>query len=203
MSASKYWHLLTQNLKYISSTVAHLLGLSGAAGRPKYLDINVGARLVNWPERMRIVIDMLLSLSDYRIIKILDLGCGHQAIRHHIPAGSEYYPVDNQKRSPDTIVMDLDHEFPVGQFDVTLAIGVLEYLDDPLKILHQLLKQTRFAIVSYNFTERARVRRNNGWRNFMSLEDFERLVYSAGFSTRQRVEVKSKQYVFLLDRLHE
>ncbi|WP_319533456.1 methyltransferase domain-containing protein [uncultured Cohaesibacter sp.] len=82
---------------------------------------------------------------------VLDLGCGYQLPRQFLEPACTYTPCDISQRTPDTIVCDLNKgEFPEGQFDTALVLGVWEYtpnIDFILDRLRQQVKKGRLLLL--------------------------------------------------------
>lgn len=82
--------------------------------------------------------------------KVLDLGCGLQLPRQFLEQKCTYLPCDMVQRTPDTIVCDLNkNEFPEGQFDSVLMLGVLEYIPDIEFVLKKLQTCSKKVIFTY------------------------------------------------------
>ncbi|SNY94282.1 Methyltransferase domain-containing protein [Cohaesibacter sp. ES.047] len=82
--------------------------------------------------------------------RVLDLGCGYQLSRPFLEPACSYTPCDISQRTPDTIVCDLNNgEFPEGQFDAVLVLGVWEYTPNIDFILDKLRQQAKKVIFSY------------------------------------------------------
>ena len=84
---------------------------------------------------------------------ILDLGCGDQSIRQYFSEErTRYVPVDIVKRSEDCVVVDLNNtDWDFGYFDVTITIGLLQYLDDPYDFIRHISAKTNHWLVNLPF----------------------------------------------------
>ena len=106
--------------------------------------------------------------------RLVDFGCGQQHLRKHLPAGTEYVPVDYASRSPDTIVADFN-KLPYPKIDGQIAFisGFLEYVEDaPAFIRHIKGLSYQEIVMSYcsvesvsSLEERAKL----GWKNHLDL----------------------------------
>lgn len=84
---------------------------------------------------------------------ILDLGCGDQSIRQYFSEERiKYVPVDIVKRSEDCAVVDLNKtDWDFGYFDVTITIGLLQYLDCPYDCIRHISAKTNHWFVNLPF----------------------------------------------------
>jgi hypothetical protein len=189
-----------QTILYYTQNIFVLKKDSTVSAGIKYARGNVGLRLVNWPKRMQVVGSFVNRCAGSEPVRVIDLGCGHQGIRRYLPNGSIYIPVDQHKRSEDTLVVDLNKTFPDGEYDISLLIGILEYLDQPLISLSAAMKQSRFVIFSYNGFTNEINRIENGWKNNIPFDAFYALIEQQGFVALDMVEIPRNQRVFLLAR---
>ena len=118
---------------------------------------------------------------------VLDLGCGpRQALRALLPAGCRYSPADMTKWSDETILVDLDKaEYPLGQYDVTVILGVLCYLRDPARVLRQVAAHSKTLIVSFTHPrlwESRKRRERRGWINHYRYSELRHLLKGAGWN---------------------
>ena len=87
---------------------------------------------------------------------VIDVGCGNQVLKHNIPNSCNYIPIDLTKRTPDTIVVDLNKKFKIDNLknsDYTIFSGVLEYLVDAKYVINYFRSHTNYIIISYNCKE--------------------------------------------------
>ena len=88
-----------------------------------------------WLERSRYLAEFIPQGAS-----VLDFGAGEQDLRGLLP-GSRYVPVDTVKTTPDTRLCDFNAgKWPQirEKFDVVVVAGVLEYANDPTKVLRRL-----------------------------------------------------------------
>jgi len=129
---------------------------------------------------------------------VLDLGAGDQKLRTLLPAGCRYIPVDCVDELPDTFVVDFNAAFvlPAGPFDVIVAAGFLEYIQDLpsfMTTLCEACEGTRL-IFSYSYS-----RPKSG--NYLKLNAMRSSNECLRFFTRyvvqlREVDVQSKQSIF-------
>jgi|GEM_PF-5088742 len=89
------------------------------------------------PQRAREVADKLIAFG---VKSVLDIGCGNMKLGELLGAvGVGYVPADVVARSPDCLVVDLNHDpVPVCDAECAVMIGVQEFLDDPARVLQDI-----------------------------------------------------------------
>lgn len=104
---------------------------------------------------------------------VLDLGAGDQKLKRFLPGGCGYVPVDCVEVLGNTYVVDFNKEFRLpappsgGRFDVVVAAGFLEYLNDPAGFVRSLAEHCpgTYFLFTYRFirepTGQKRMRRLN------------------------------------------
>ncbi|MES0812694.1 hypothetical protein ABLO27_24590 [Roseibium sp. SCPC15] len=111
--------------------------------------------------------------------QVLDLGCGYQLPKQFLDTSCNYVPCDVVARTEDTIIADLNkREFPTGNFDTTLILGVLEYIPDINFVFEKLAKQSRKVVFSYcvaniQTPEALSVRTTNRWLTHWNSKDLD------------------------------
>jgi len=148
------------------------------------------SRLGEWPERAIEAAWLIMSLPLNQGDKVVDLGCGKQTLRCLLPAELVYVPVDNQRRSDDTLVMDLNEPVPDESFDVAVMLGLLEYLDDPLQRFNWCAEHSKFCVFSYADCSDDQRNRSHHWKGCVSFEALEQHIRDVGGRILQRVEWK-------------
>lgn len=132
----------------------------------------------DWDERARRAAAFVPDGS-----KVLDLGCGVMALQRFLAPGCTYWPADLVPRTPNTVVVDLNAgEFPPGDFDWIVALGVLEYIHDPAGLLRRAAVQAQHLAVSYccDTSGDAGYRRGQGWVNDHPAESIRGLLEASG-----------------------
>ena len=71
---------------------------------------------------------------------VLDVGCFTQEARKYLPSTIKYIGVDSKAFKPDTIVCDLNYDFPPMKVTHALCMETLEHLSNPSKTLRSLLQ---------------------------------------------------------------
>lgn len=80
---------------------------------------------------------------------VLDMGCGMMLIREHLPENVSYIGYDIVAELPETHLIDLDaHEFPEGQWDYVILLGVLPWIKERAWTLDAARKAGKFLIVT-------------------------------------------------------
>ena len=108
---------------------------------------------------------------------VCDLGSNVQGLKRFLPKGVGYIPVDRYNAAPGTFLCDLNDEnfeLPAADFNVLVALGLLNYLDDLEKFMTRLaeLYPGKFIIFTYDFWKMDTDDRSQPIRNsFKELED--------------------------------
>ncbi|MFQ5503763.1 MAG: polysaccharide pyruvyl transferase family protein [Planctomycetota bacterium] len=166
---------------------------------PDNLERNLGQELGEWPDRAQAASRVIHELPRNEGGCLVDLGCGKQTIRPLLPAGLQYLPVDRLTRSEDTLVLDLDRELPAGRFEVGLALGLLEYCEDPGEILAWLAGHCRFAVLSFNDCSDEPRRRRQHWRCGWSPDRFASRLESLDATVLQEIELSAGERLYALE----
>lgn len=117
---------------------------------------------------------------------VLEFGAGRMALRRYLPSSTAYTPSDLVDRGAGTLVCDLNAKElpPLPPHDVAVFSGVLEYVHDAPRLVAHLAPCVRAIVASYAVTEgepSAITRRNRGWTNDYSADQFEAIFASCGF----------------------
>lgn len=141
-----------------------------------------------WPTRLAVVATLIPPGSS-----VIDLGCGAQGLRAHLPAGCTYTGVDLPE-------FDMDRgRWPEGRWDIAVMAGVLEYAKYPAAVLRHLHDLAPRAIVTYAHDPR---KREIVWSN-LTREDIVTLAAKAGFTARDaatwKVRAIRPQTVWVLE----
>ena len=113
---------------------------------------------------------------------VADLGCGMQVLREHLPPSTPYTGYDLGTMHPDNVHIDLDAPFRLDEVHTTaVLLGVLEYLDDPVRALASASATVGTLVVSFvcahNASDDDLARRVGlGVKHHWSVEDLERIA---------------------------
>jgi hypothetical protein len=138
-----------------------------------------------WDERNQLIASYIPPGST-----VVDLGCGAQTLRDHLPEGCRYLPVDLVP-APGVVVCDFNAgEFPeLGErADLAVCSGVLEYLAAPLEFLARLPELARRVLLSYadlGDDETQATRERRGWVNHLTESELHAIVETAGLHSRE------------------
>jgi len=112
--------------------------------------------------------------------RLLDVGAGALALRDAAPDAFDYQPLDLVARAENAIVVDLNQAPPPDErWDVAVALGVVEHLHDPVRVLTDLRARAKHLVVGYDLADggAAEARRAQGYFN-----DFDRAGLRAALS---------------------
>ena len=152
-----------------------------------------------WPERAEMAAQMLEGARS-----VADIGCGIGSLRHALPEHVEYVGLDIVARDPNTIVVDLNRDdIPELDVDAVAMLGVIEYVDQPKRILAQLPRFQK-VVITYNHFSLGDIaakvglkKRRVGWRHRLTARRFERLLEESGLRVvaAERIRRGEKMYV--------
>lgn len=134
----------------------------------------------SWESR---IVDMCRLIRDEK--SVLDLGCGTQLLRRHLPTDCRYFPVDYKKRTPDVIVCDFNrHQFPKISAELAFVSGCLEYVEDLPWFVRNIAASCQAAAISYCSVEKypsLEARKELTWVNALTRKVLIELFESSGF----------------------
>ncbi len=91
-------------------------------------------------------------IEELEINSIIDLGCGDQQIRKLLKREIKYTPVDIHKRSNNCLVHDLNNDYPKGNWDLAITLGVTQYIKDKELLYKRISESTKYWITSISNT---------------------------------------------------
>jgi hypothetical protein len=121
----------------------------------------------SWDERTQLLANQILPNST-----VFEFGAAKLALKEMLPEGCTYLHSDIVKRAKDTLVIDLNKEYPkLPQVDYIVFSGVLEYVFEVKELLIHLSQFTNHFVFSYAITnvfpEKSN-RRSHGWVSDLS-----------------------------------
>jgi hypothetical protein len=124
----------------------------------------------SWDERTQLLAKQITPQS-----KVFEFGAAKLALRTMLPEGCTYLHSDIVKRAEDTLVIDLNKEFPnLESVDYIVFSGVLEYIFEVKELFIHLSQFTNHFVFSYAvtnaFPEKSN-RRLHGWVSDLSEAD--------------------------------
>jgi len=141
------------------------------------------------------------SLIPEDIKSVMDLGAGNQNLQSYfVPKKIEYSPVDKIKRFPNTLIADFNrNQFPPIVSDLSIVLGVLEYINNAPKFIKSITNQTvRYIIFSYYGAEDTpqNIRKKWGWKNNYTVQELKDMF---GWEVIKELKEK-KQTIILMKR---
>lgn len=175
--------------------------LQAMAARQSLLDRWAGEDVKQhpgWERRARLAARHIRRRS-----AVADIGCGNMSLERWLPEGCDYQPFDLVARDSRTRVIDLNREpLPALQVQVVVALGLLEYLFDPLDFLHQARRAAPRLIFSYHPADHdsgphpAR-RRSRNWVSDLTMVQIVEGCLAAGFETLRLQPSLQQEYLFV------
>lgn len=130
---------------------------------------------------------------------ILDMGGGKEHLKKYLRSPKLYRSVDVVKCTKDTVVADFNkNEYPdfKDHFDVVVAQGLIEYLDNPLDFFIQAKDYSSTLVVSYLETG-SREAEEKGRVTFITLGEFRKLLAKGGWGIIKRVKHTPNHHIYL------
>ena len=128
---------------------------------------------------------------------VLDIGCGEMDLLPLLPPGCRYTGADVVKRTGETVVADLEAgEFPDGQYDTVVMLGVLEYLPNVRWVLDRARSAAPEMVLSYCTAmpgASLSMRQAKGWVNHFTEDDLLVLLTEAGWSVAEQEVVQPEK----------
>ena len=133
---------------------------------------------------------------------VLEFGAARLVLREYLPTSCSYQPSDIVDRGFNTIVSDLNQEFPnlTRHYTHVVFSGVLEYILDIDKVLNELKKHNDVVIASYATIDKISdyvTRRQSGWINHLNNEQIISIFSKNGYELKSSYPWKLQTiYVF-------
>jgi hypothetical protein len=118
---------------------------------------------------------------------VCDIGCGPiQSLQRFLPAATVYLPADLCAWTPRVCICDLNAPILPERYlrlsNIVYLLGVIEYIQDLLRLFTALASRTETIVVSYNCTNLGEADRSGyGWVNALASEDVLALLGDTGF----------------------
>jgi hypothetical protein len=152
----------------------------------------------SWERRDRFVTEWIP-----KGLSVADVGCGAMTAEKLLLPRA-YLPIDIERWDERTWVLDLNAvDMPahwLTDADLVLFLGVLEYLEDPLRHLGQIAGLSKRMVVSYNvFEKRSRLKQATAgrWKSSLSDEDLRRAFAGYRYDIEASVEM-GRQMLYLI-----
>ncbi len=140
---------------------------------------NLGAAVGCWPERLRAAWELFRAQlpAQAPALTVGDYGGGRQDLRALLPEGWNYTPYDHLPRTPETVVCDFNEDpLPAARHDVIFCLGVLEYLDDPARLLRHAFEHADWVVFSCFQGWKPWRAWREGWRGRLSRRALARVL---------------------------
>jgi len=158
---------------------------------------DLGNHSVSWDSRTEIMAGLIPKDAS-----VFEFGAGRQVLKNYLRANKKYTASDIVIRDEDTFVCDLNDR-PLPSFpphDIAVFSGVLEYINELHVVIRHLRNYFPTIIASYAVTERncsIQMRRNSGWVNDFSCDDFVNNFTKNGYVLDEETYVWNNQIIFV------
>ena len=116
-----------------------------------------------WDERVK-----MMAAHVPPTTSVIDLGSGARTLAKYLPKTCRYTAADIMP-GPGVLPLSWDEQlYPVGQWDVAVLSGSLEYASYPTHVLFALRELAPLVLMSYEHGGTYKRRTINGFRNHLS-----------------------------------
>lgn len=133
-------------------------------------------------------------------IHIVDLGAGDKKLERTLASKYDihYSGYDKHPQADDVHAWEADAGLPADLGDVCFALGLIEYLEAPSRLLTHAAASCRYLIFSYVTSDAglytaARIE-GLGWKTHHSVAEIETMVRTAGLDILARVDNTDDHY---------
>lgn len=162
----------------------------------------------NWVNRTVLASQMIDSSWD-----VIEFGAGSAKLKEFLKSSQRYLPTDLVLRQQSFQIINLDHPLQLKQeFDVGIAIGVLEYVNSLHFTLNQIATNlpnfvTTYCAAKNRFLKFERARGHIGWKNHLTKKEFENIINQVGYKIQVVKEIETRffynQYIYKLQKLND
>lgn len=156
----------------------------------------------NWDYRYM----LLASNLPITVKSVIDCGAGSMSLKGILNDTIAYYPIDNVRRSEETIVFDFDSgdSFPDIYADAAFLCGILEYIVCSDSFIKDLSQHVASVYLSYNTIDKfpdIQERLYKGWRNHFTIGDIIKLFRQNGFYLRNQIYSDRVESYLVFDKI--
>jgi hypothetical protein len=134
--------------------------------------------------------------------RVLDLGAGAPSLASLLPARTSWMHGDSVARAPRFLLSALHRAElpPIGDADLIVILGMVEYVDDPRALLTRLAQTGRPVALSYHAADDTATldRGQFGWVNHLTRAELAAAFAAAGFRHKARWAFDGRQSLFHL-----
>jgi len=118
---------------------------------------------------------------------VVEFGAGSAYLKNLLKDSQKYLPTDLVQRDPSFQIVDLDKPLNLeSNFDVGIAMGVLEYVSDEEYSFNEIARNLPNFITTYcsaksKLRKFSLMRKYIGWNNHHTKSEFEDIVHQAGY----------------------
>jgi hypothetical protein len=141
---------------------------------------------------------------------VVEFGAGSTNLKNFLKHSQRYLPTDLVQRDSSFQIVNLDEPLKLGSnFDVGVAIGVLEYVSHVESTLNEIARNlpnfvTTYCAAKSKFPKFILIRRYIGWKNHYAKREFEDIVHQAGYKilTQNKLEDRFlySQHIYKLQK---
>ena len=161
-----------------------------------------------WSNRTRLAANLIEDG-----MSVIEFGAGNGIMGDILGSRNPYLPTDIIKRKDGFEVINLNHPLQlIGNFDIGVALGVMEYLEDVSFTLGMLSNNVPYLITTYcparfKLLKCKMLRKNIGWKNTLTVNEFEERLNEAGFELVYKELIEKRffyvQYLFKVKRRND
>jgi hypothetical protein len=134
--------------------------------------------------------------------RVLDLGAGAPSLASLLPARTSWMHGDSVARAPRFLLSALHRGElpPIGDADLIVILGMVEYVDDPRALLTRLAQTGRPVALSYHAADDTATldRGQFGWVNHLTRAELAAAFAAAGFRHKAHWAFDGRQSLFHL-----
>jgi len=148
---------------------------------------------------------MMADMIPEDVQSLCDVGCGERKLLKLINSNVKYVGIDYLRKAENILNIDLNKtDIPNIDADCFFCCGILEFIDDPLKMLAQIsLRSPKYIILSYSPREYSNIstRRSRVYHNCIYSSQIASTICSHGYELNHFKRFESRQALYVFSKL--